>query len=78
MGLGLWRTRYQLKAIIYICENLNIYTNAYDISIDTMYKIAGGLVFPKIEIDNIRNSDVWYLENYISRGIQGREEDELE
>lgn len=75
---GYWRTRYQLKAIIYICENLNIDTNAYDMSIDTMYKIAGGLVFPKIEIDNIRNSGVWYPEDYISRGIQGKEKEELE
>lgn len=73
---GYWRSRYQLKAIIYVCEKLNIYINSYDMLLDDMYKISGGLVFPKLEIDKLRGGCTWHPEDcidYPSDSIQAKE-----
>lgn len=75
---GYWRTRYQLKSIICICEKLGIDIEAYDMEIDNMYKISGGLICPKLEIDRIKTSRVWYPADYITDGCSGKEIDELE
>lgn len=78
---GYWRSRYQLKAIIYICEKLNIFTHSYDMSLNTMYKISSGLVFPQIEIDKLKLGYTWYPEDYIdytSDNIQAKETEETD
>lgn len=63
---GYWRSRYQLKFIIYICRKLNIYIEGYDSSLDTIYKISGGLVFPSVEINEQKLGCTWYPEDYVS------------
>lgn len=76
---GYWRCRYQLKSIIYFCEKLGIYINGYDMPLDIIEKISGGIVFPEPEINKIQISYTWYPEDYIdspSESIQAKEIEE--
>ena len=49
--------------------------------LDDMYKISGGLIFPKLEIDKLKCGYTWYPEDYIdyaSSSMQAKEAIETE
>lgn len=74
---GYWRSRYQLKAIFYICEKLNVFLHGYDLR--EKNNIASGEVFPEKIVRSILNSITWYPEDYIelpSQSIQAKEVEE--
>lgn len=76
---GYWRSRFQLKAIFFICERLHIYIRGYDLK--ERKKIADRIVFPEKIINDIPISFTWYPDDYIdliSKSIQAKETDETE
>ena len=81
---GYWRTRYQLKSIIYICNKLYLYTHmvGYDMDMETINKISCGQIFPGPEIDKLEFKQyTWYPEDYIglpSESVKAKETTETE
>lgn len=79
---GYWKTRYQLKSIIWVCEKLDIcFNHGYDIDIDSMTKLSAGLIFPEKVLNRIPVGYTWYAEDYVdwpSQNVQAKETDETE
>jgi hypothetical protein len=81
---GYWRTRYQLKSIIYICDKLQprTYIIGYDMDMETINKILAGRIFPGPEIDKLELKEyTWYPEDYIdlpSESVKAKETTETE
>jgi len=81
---GYWRTRYQLKSIIYICYRLQprTYIEGYDMDMETINKILTGLIFPGPEIDKLEFKQyTWYPEDYSdlpSESVKAKETTETE
>ncbi|MBO2535090.1 hypothetical protein [Rummeliibacillus suwonensis] len=76
---GYWRSRFQLKAIFFICERLHIFIRGYDLK--ERKKIADRVVFPEKIINDIPISITWYPDDYIdliSQSVQAKETDETE
>ena len=75
---GYWRTRYQIKSIIYFMNRLNINIDGYDLS-DDYTQLAGGYVFPETVTNKLLLGYTWYPEDYIyfsTQSIQAKETDE--
>ncbi|MFJ7512582.1 hypothetical protein ACIQW7_24500 [Peribacillus simplex] len=76
---GHWRSRYQLKAIIYLCKKLKIYIKGCDLVQE--YTIEDGSVFPGEFLNAFPITFTWYPEDYIdliSQNMQAVETDETE
>ncbi|MGE7811745.1 toll/interleukin-1 receptor domain-containing protein [Lysinibacillus capsici] len=76
---GYWRSRYQIKAIFYICSKLGIFINGYDLK--ERREIADGTIFPEELLNKIPLTYTWYPEDYIdliSQNVQAKEIDETE
>ncbi|MFL0250883.1 hypothetical protein ACJDT4_10660 [Clostridium neuense] len=74
---GHWRSRYQLKSIIYFCEKLGLNINGYDMPLDVIENISMGIVFPELEIDKIP-INIWYPEDYIDYETENVEAKEVQ
>ncbi|WP_339280533.1 hypothetical protein [Lysinibacillus sp. FSL P2-0066] len=74
---GYWRSRYQIKAIFYICSKLGIFINGYDLK--ERREIADGTVFPEELLNKIPLRYTWYPEDYTDLiSMQAKETDETE
>jgi hypothetical protein len=77
---GYWRTRYQLKALIWLFRKLDIDFDGYDIDKKELDGLLSGKVFPQTIVDNLRGV-TWYPDDYIDSSdssIQAKETDERE
>ncbi|HCX47546.1 TPA: hypothetical protein ROY30_004123 [Bacillus cereus] len=63
-----WRSRYQAKAIIYLCNDMGINVKGYDLI--EKEKIASGEVFPEKLIGEMPLGLTWYPEDYIDMWSQ--------
>ena len=61
---GYWRTRYQLKSIIYILQKLRISTCGYDLDLESMGQLVDGTIYPEPIVNRI-SQYTWYPEDYI-------------
>ena len=81
---GYGNTRYQLKAIIYICDKLHPYTyiKGYDLDMGTINNILAGRIFPGPEIDKLELKQYTrHPEDYIdlpSESVKAKETTETE
>lgn len=76
---GYWRTRYQLKALIWLFKKLDIDTHGYNIDKKELDSLLSGDIFPQQIIDNLRIGYTWYTDDYIDSptySIQAKENDE--
>ncbi|WP_055746469.1 toll/interleukin-1 receptor domain-containing protein [Brevibacillus choshinensis] len=60
---GYWRSRFQIKSIIYICEKCSVITNGYEISKSEVENYRKG--FPS-DFHTKFNSIKWYPEDYVT------------
>lgn len=60
---GYWRTRYQIKSIIYILERLKISMCGYDLDQDIAGCLVNGQLFPELIINH--SGFTWYPGDYI-------------
>lgn len=77
---GYWRTRYQLKALIWLFRKLDINIDGYDTDKKELDDLLSGRVFPQTIIDNLRGV-TWYPDDYIDSldsSVQAKETDERE
>ncbi|MGN4752781.1 hypothetical protein [Bacillus cereus group sp. MYBK220-1] len=73
---GYWRGRYQIKSIIYLCDNMGITIQGYDLI--EKEKIAYGETFPENIINGISIRATWYPEDYIDVQSQNSSAKEVE
>ncbi|KAA6462797.1 hypothetical protein DX932_17630 [Bacillus cereus] len=71
-----WRSRYQAKAIIYLCNDIGINVKGYDLI--EKERIACGEVFPEKLIDEMPLGLTWYPEDYIDMWSQNDLAKEIE
>ncbi|PPA87734.1 hypothetical protein C4A75_00545 [Brevibacillus laterosporus] len=76
---GYWRSRYQLKSIIYFVQKLDIYFQGYDIDTITQNNLSSGQIYPEVELNKFQIGHTWYPEDFIdlpSQSVQAKETDE--
>ncbi len=74
-----WRSRYQAKSIMFICNKLKVQMDGYDINESDRQKIRNLKVFPQTILNKINSGYTWYPECYISvEGFTPLEQEELD
>lgn len=75
---GYWRSRYQLKSIIYFCQRFNIYIHGYDMETEVLTELSGGTLFPEVELDKLKVGYSWYPEDFVDLPSESIEAKEIE
>lgn len=67
---GHWRSRYQLKSIIWICIQLRFVNyHGYDINLSDLNTLSSGKMFPGAMLSNKITRGVWHPEDYIGNPL---------
>lgn len=62
---GYWKSRYNIKHVIYFLEKLKITPNGYDVSPATISSLVSGSLFPEKVLKDQKMGYTWYPEDYI-------------
>ncbi len=62
---GYWRSRYQAKAIFFICEKLHIVMKGFNLGKQEIIGISSGHSFPESLLKELPLGYTWYPEDYI-------------
>ena len=77
---GYERSRYQLKGVVRVCCQRNLYFSGYNLSSKAIEELSGGRIFPKKIIDEVRVMS-WrpdYYTDTASESMIAREVEEIE
>jgi hypothetical protein len=70
---GYWRSRYQLKSIIRLCQKkLKLTFDGHNLSTQKMTELSSGKVFPKNILDNVPIGYTWYPDDYTDKSSESQ------